>query len=430
MNVTIQPGTLNGTMVVPGSKSDTIRAVLLSLLSEGQSIIHNPLASGDGLSAKEAAIAFGAHVKEEGNTWVIDGVGNTIHQPTEPIDLGNSGTATSFFTSVAALGEGPITLNGDHQIQARPFNTLFQALRDLGVQVKVQNPNNVSPPVTITGPLKGGTVTLKGFNSQFVSSLLLAAPFAKEPVTITVQNGLEKPYVQLTLDWMKNFGVEVENPANYEYFEVSNTNVYQPGEVTVGGDWSAVAFPLVASVLTHSQLVISGLNFFDSQGDKRVVDILSQMGADIAKDPDEGTLTINGGKELTALDVIDLADIPDSLPALVVAATQAKGTTTFTNIAHVRVKETDRVLEMSNHLNQLGCNLEIGKDYLKVHGPTPIRGGVVSSKDDHRIAMAMVVAALVATDPITITEAECVAVSFPGFFERFEACGVGVDLQR
>ncbi|NLK13575.1 MAG: 3-phosphoshikimate 1-carboxyvinyltransferase [Spirochaetales bacterium] len=426
MNVTIQRGALRGTMAVPGSKSDTIRAVLLSMLSEGRSVIHNPLASGDGLSAKEAAIALGASITEAGDRWIVEGVGRHLEAPQKSLDLGNSGTATSFFSSIASLARRPVTLTGDEQIQRRPFKTLFDALEDLGVEVSVHNPNKVSPPVTITGPLLGGTVTLQGFNSQFVSSLLLVSPFAEIPVTITVHNGLEKPYVQLTLDWMKRFGIEVENPSNYEYFEVPNTKTYRGREVTVSGDWSAAAFPLVASVLTPSDLTITGLDFSDSQGDKRVVDILKAMGADIAVHPLEGTLSIRGGKPLIALQEIDLADIPDALPSLVVAATQAHGTTTFTNISHVRVKETDRVFEMTERLNRLGCSLEIGEDELHVHGPTPIRGGTVSSAGDHRIAMAMVAAALAAREEITITETECVAVSFPDFFERFEECGMKV----
>ena len=426
MNVTIRRGSLNGTMTVPGSKSGTIRAVFLALLSEGRSIIRNPLASGDGLSAKEAAIALGATITEEGDRWIVEGVGRNLTHPSTSIDLGNSGTASSFLSSIATLSGKPVTLTGDEQIRRRPFRTLFDALGDLGVDVLVHNPNRISPPVTITGPLRGGSVTLQGFNSQFVSSLLLASPFAQRPVVITVRDGLEKPYVQLTLDWMKRFGIEVANPDDYEYFEVPNTKTYRASEVAVGGDWSALAFPLVASVLTPSELTIAGLDFSDSQGDKRVVDILQAMGAEIVRDPRSGTLSIRGGKRLGALKEIDLADIPDALPALAVAATQATGTTRFTNIAHVRVKETDRVLEMTERLNRLGCRLEIEEDELLVHGPTPIRGGTVSSAGDHRIAMAMVAAALVATGEVTVTEAECVDVSFPDFFKRFEECGAKI----
>lgn len=426
MTVTIQRGALNGTMAVPGSKSDTIRAVLLALLSEGRSVIRNPLASGDGLSAKRAAIALGASITEEGNCWIVEGVGRNLRAPQTSLDLGNSGTATSFLSSIVTLAGKPVTLTGDEQIRRRPFKTLFDALGDLGAGVSVHNPNQVSPPVTISGPLHGGPVTLQGFNSQFVSSLLLASPFAETPVTVTVRNGLEKPYVRLTLDWMKRFGIEVANPSDYEYFEIPNTKTYRAGEVAVGGDWSAVAFPLVASALTPSELTITGLNFHDSQGDKRVVDILKAMGADIVEDHREGTLSIRGGKPLSALQEIDLADIPDALPALVVAATQAHGTTTFTNISHVRVKETDRVFEMSERLNRLGCKLEAGENELSVYGPTPIGGGTVSSAGDHRIAMAMVAAGLAAREEITITETECVAVSFPNFFERFEECGARI----
>ena len=178
MTVTMTPSSLCGEMDVPGSKSSTIRAVLLSALSKGRSVIHNPLSSGDGVSAKEAARALGATIIDEGSTWIVDGVGEDLTVPAKELDLGNSGTATSFFTSIAALAQKSITITGDAQIQSRPFITLFDALKDLGVEVLVHNANGISPPVTVTGPLKGGSVTLEGFNSQFVSSLLLVAPFA------------------------------------------------------------------------------------------------------------------------------------------------------------------------------------------------------------------------------------------------------------
>ncbi|MFA7559483.1 MAG: 3-phosphoshikimate 1-carboxyvinyltransferase [Sphaerochaeta sp.] len=426
MTVTITPSSLCGEMDVPGSKSATIRAVLLSTLSKGRSVIHNPLSSGDGVSAKEAARALGATIVDEGATWIVDGVGENLTVPAKELDLGNSGTATSFFTSIAALAQKSITLTGDAQIQSRPFNTLFDALKDLGVEVLVHNANGVSPPVTVTGPLKGGAVTLEGFNSQFISSLLLVAPFAEQPVTITVQNGLEKPYIQLTLDWMKRYGVEVANPSDYEYFEVANTKHYRSQEVTVPGDWSAVAFPLVAAAITNSTLTITGLDFSDSQGDKAVVDLLIQMGADIRRNEEEGSLTIIGGSELTALGEIDLGAIPDALPALAVAATQAHGKTTFTNIAHVRVKESDRVLEMADRLERLGCKTTMTADTFTIEGPAMIHGGVVTSAGDHRIAMAMVALACAAQEPITITDCECIDVSFPGFFERFEHVGVEI----
>jgi 3-phosphoshikimate 1-carboxyvinyltransferase len=244
-----------------------------------------------------------------------------------------------------------------------------------------------------------------------------------------VRKALENPYVRMTLEWRRRFGVLVENPHDCEHFVIEGGQTYRsPGICTVPADWSAVAFPLVAASITNSCLTLHGLDFADSQGDKRVVEILKEMGAHISTDEKAGTLVIEGGTPLKGGLVIDLGDIPDSLPALAVAATQAEGVTTFTNLGHVRIKETDRVQEMYEKLTMLGCDMRIDGDSLTVRGPSQIQGGEVSSSHDHRIAMALVCAGLAAQEEVVITSAECAAVSFPQFFEKLIACGADLKL--
>lgn len=429
MNVHVKPGFLKGSLQVPGSKSHTIRSVLLATLAGGRTCIENPLASGDGLSALAASRAFGAIVKEEENRWVVQGRGGILQVPSNVLDTGNSGTTTCLFTSVASLVDGYTVITGDEQIRRRPILPLVDALNALGATAFLTRGGQGCPPVVVKGVLQGGTVTIEGKNSQYVSSLLLSAPLAKRTTVIQVANALEKPYVQLTLDWMKRLGIEVANPADYTQFVVEGGQQYQSGDFTIPSDWSAVAFPLVAAAITRSDLVLTGLDFSDSQGDKRVVDILARFGANVYRQ-NESELHIVGGERLKGGLTIDLSDIPDALPALSVLATQAEGRTVFVNLEHVRQKETDRVAEMTAKLNSLGCSLHIERDSLVVDGPTPIQGGIVSSSDDHRIAMALVAAGLASEGEVVITDAQCADVSFPGFFSKFAACGAGLFIEE
>lgn len=429
MNVHVKPGFLKGSLQVPGSKSHTIRSVLLATLAGGRTCIENPLASGDGLSALAASRAFGAIVNEEENRWVVQGRGGVLQVPSNVLDTGNSGTTTCLFTSVASLVDGYTVITGDEQIRRRPILPLVDALNALGATAFLTRGGQGCPPVVVKGVLQGGTVTIEGKNSQYVSSLLLSAPLAKRTTVIQVANALEKPYVQLTLDWMKRLGIEVANPADYTQFVVEGGQQYQSGDFTIPSDWSAVAFPLVAAAITRSDLVLTGLDFSDSQGDKHVVDILARFGANVYRQK-ECELHIVGGERLKGGLTIDLSDIPDALPALSVLATQAEGRTVFVNLEHVRQKETDRVAEMTAKLNSLGCSLHIERDSLVVDGPTPIQGGIVSSSDDHRIAMALVAAGLASEGEVVITDAQCADVSFPGFFSKFAACGAGLFIEE
>lgn len=429
MRVQVRPSKLKGTLQVPGSKSHTIRCAVLSSLAVGESVIRNPLASGDGLSSLAAARSFGIAIEEKEDSWVVQGSSGCLALPQNCIDTGNSGTTTCFFTSVASLVDGYTVITGDEQIRRRPIKILVGALNTLGAKAFLTRPNQAAPPVVVRGLLQGGSVTIDGFNSQYVSSLLVSSALAQSSTILTVRNALEKPYVRMTLEWMRRFGVQVENPHDCEHFVIEGGQTYRsPGICTVPADWSAVAFPLVAASITNSCLTLHGLDFADSQGDKRVVEILKEMGAHISTDEKAGTLVIEGGTPLKGGLVIDLGDIPDSLPALAVAATQAEGVTTFTNLGHVRIKETDRVQEMYEKLTMLGCDMRIDGDSLTVRGPSQIQGGEVSSSHDHRIAMALVCAGLAAQEEVVITSAECAAVSFPQFFEKLIACGADLKL--
>lgn len=426
-------GTLSGEIAVPGSKSHTIRAVLFGMLADGTTVIHNPLPSKDGLAALAAARSFGAQVvvDEEANTWTVTGLNGKPRVPENVIDTMNSGTTTSFVTGICTLlTDGYAVVTGDEQIRRRPWRHETDALKELGATCIHTRPDCDCPPLAIQGPIHGGVCHLPGFNSQHISGIL--APCALLPegenVEVLVENPLEASYVQLTLDWLARFGVTVDSSPDFKHYYVRGGQKLTACDCLVASDWSSVAFPLVAAVCTPSELTISGLNFQDSQGDKAVVDILISMGADITKDPEHHRMTIRGGKPLHGVE-IDMNPIPDSLPALAVAAAYAQGDTHFINLAHVRVKETDRVAVMQEVLSACGGDVDITADSMTVHGGKPLTGASVDSHDDHRVAMAMSVCGLLADGEMKISNPECAAVSFPGFYEAMNKIGAGFEVK-
>lgn len=424
MKISSSKSELKGRIIVPGSKSHTIRAILLSAMADGKSIIYNPLTSNDCKSAAHAARLFGAKVDEDDGVWYVQGVGKNLKIPDDIVDCGNSGTATIFVMGMAALLNGYAVITGDEQIRRRPVHWLCQALNDLGAKALITRPGHQAPPVVVGGPMQGGTAVFDGFNSQVVSATMLSSAICGKQVEIKVEHPLEKPYLQMTIDWMKKFGVDfVEKSDDYTHFILDGQGEYHPIEATVPSDWSGVAFPLVASVITSSDVIIEGLDFNDAQGDKVVVDHLLRMGAKIEKNEDKGQIHIIGGTPLKAGLEINLNDTPDALPALAVAAAFAEGETTFTGLAHVRVKETDRVAVMEEQLGLLGVKTHSTKDSMIVYGGQGLKSQVVSSKKDHRIAMALAVAGLASEGVVTVEDAECADVSFPGFYQQMQKLG-------
>lgn len=424
---------LHGELAVPGSKSSTIRAVLFGMLADGTTVIHNPLPSKDGLAALKAARDFGAEVTvdEKDNTWTVKGLNGKPNVPQNVLDTMNSGTTTSFVAGICTLlTDGYAVITGDEQIRRRPWRHETDALKELGATCIHTRPNCDCPPLVIQGPIHGGTCHLPGFNSQHISGILAPAALLPkgESVDILVESPLEALYVQLTVDWLKKFGVTVENSTDYKRYHVEGGQKLTACDCLVASDWSGVAFPMVAAVCTDSELTITDVDFEDSQGDKAVVDILIQMGADIKKDLEGHKLVIRGGKPLHGIE-IDMNLIPDSLPALSVAAAYAQGDTHFTSLAHVRVKETDRVAVMQEVLSACGADVDITSDSMTVHGGKPLHGASVSSHDDHRVAMAMAVCGLFADGEMQISNPECAAVSFPGFFETMNKAGAGFELK-
>lgn len=425
-----KPAKLSGHARVPGSKSHTIRAVLLAVMAEGRSVIHNPLLSLDCRSALAAARLFGAKTEEYDGYWVVEGRGRNLAVPDNYLDCGNSGSVAYFATPMAALVDGYTFVTGDEQIRRRPIDGTLSAINELGGFAAASRLESTSCPVVIHGIIKGGKAHFEGKLSQIVSGIMMAAPLAQKDTELLIRDPKEKPYLDITLDWMARYGIRVEHSEDYTRFLVRGGQVYQAAETVVSGDWSGVAFPLVAGLITGSDIVIDAVDFNDSQGDKAVVDRLIEMGAGIEKDVPGVRLFVHGAKRLRGGITIDMRDIPDALPALSIAAAFAEQDTHFTGLAHVRLKETDRVAVMAQELAKMGVHVEIGADDMTVFGGSRVHGAYVESHGDHRVAMALLVCGLAAEGCTEVEDAGCAAVSFPNFFEVMNGLGAGISCRE
>lgn len=424
MDISVKRSSLGGSLSVPGSKSHTIRAVLLATMAEGASTIRNPLTSLDGMSALNAARTFGAEVVEEPGKWTVRGLAGKLHAPANYLDCGNSGSVAYFATPMAATIDDYTFVTGDAQIRRRPIDTTVSGINQLGGFAAHTLKGSVACPVIVHGIMRGGTARLPGKLSQMISGFMMAAPLLEGDTEILVDNPSETPYIDITIDWMRRFGVELEHAADYSRFALRGRQGYRTVDAMIPADWSAAAFPLVAALVTGGKLIVDGVDFNDCQGDKAVVDYLAEMGADIVRDTEGGRLVIHGGR-LTGGRTIDMSNTPDALPAMSVAAAFAEGDTRFTGLTTVRLKETDRVSVMAEELGKLGVSVDYDADSMTVHGGAAMHGAVTESHDDHRVAMALSVAGLAIDGETVIKDAECATVSFPGFFDVMR--GVGAD---
>jgi len=417
MKIKVRNSQLNGNIAVPGSKSHTIRAIAIATAAHGTSIIHSPLISQDTLSCLNAAQALGAVLKEEQDTWIITGTKGHLLEPSNIIDMGNSGTSLRIFTGLAAMGSFPVTFDGDASLKTRPMKPLLNSLRELGVKI---NANDEKCPLTINGPAKGGQTTIDGKSSQFLTSLLIALPLAENNSIINVKNLNEKPYIEITLDWLKKQGIKLEHSGNMERFHIQGKQHYKAFESIIPADFSTAAFPLVAAALTKGRIQINNLDFQDRQGDKIIFNYIKQIGANIAID--NNTATITPSATLHGCE-FDLNATPDALPVMAVAGAYIKGTTSLINCPQARIKETDRIKCMTCELRKMGAEIEELNDGMIIHGGNKLRGCTVDGYDDHRIVMALTIAGMLATGETIINGAEAASVTYPTFIEDFSRMG-------
>jgi len=432
MKLIIEPSNLNGEITIPASKSHTIRAVFIASLADGVSEVINPLESADGLSAVEACRCFGAKItpsipplnkggKEGGMKWIVHGTGGNIRAVKKIIDVGNSGTTARFCTGSASLGKDLITITGDDQTRRRPMQPLIDALNNLGADIKSIE-NNGRLPISVKGRLKGGKTEVSGMTSQFISSLLLNCPLSDGDSEIHVKDLNEKPYVGMTMWWLNKQGIAYKED-NLERFFIKGKQSYKPFKETVPADFSSATFFLCAGAITNSVITLKGLDMDDTQGDKRVVNILKDMGANI--DITKEGIKIKGGN-LRGME-IDMNDIPDALPAMSVVGCIAEGKTILRNVPQARIKETDRIAVMREELSKMGADIEELPDGLIIK-KSKLRGAKVSGHSDHRAVMSLSVAGLIAEGRTEIETAEAVNITFPDFIDLMKNSGAKIKL--
>lgn len=409
---------------VPGSKYVANRVLLIAALANGASIIKNVPENDDINAAIEALKKFGVGIKkinEKDNKNInleIIGSNGKLKAQNGKIDVHDSGTLLRFIAGFASLADGKTIITGSERIQERPINDLLKSLNDLGV--RCSSLNNGFPPVEINGgTLKGGITKIKGdVSSQFISSLLMISPYAKNDVEIIVETYLvSKNYVGMTIGLMKEFGINVENE-NYKKFRVKCGQSYKAKNYVIPADWSSANYFLAAAAILNGKAKIHDVDF--SQGESGFIEILGKMGCKVNKT--ENSVEVIGTSKLNAVEA-DMSSMPDSVQTLAAVAVFAKGATKIKNIGNLKYKESDRINDTALELKKLGINVIAKDDELIVNGNVP-KPAVIDPHNDHRMAMSLASVGL--KTGIKIQNPECVAKSFPNFWEKLEEIGVKI----
>lgn len=413
-----------GTLRVPGSKSISNRALLLAALADGETRIHHLLASDDTRYMGKALQGLGIKIdfSENDSEAVVQGIGKTFAEAAFPIKngeffLGNAGTAMRSLTAALCLGEGEYTLTGEPRMYERPINDLIVALRSLGADIECMKTEGYPPLKIKAKELHGNEVSVRGnISSQYLTALLLCAPYAKNGLTIRVEGELiSKPYIALTIAMMHSFGVDVANE-NFEVFRVPNAVYKAPGDYEVEGDASSASYPLAAAAISGCEVTVEGVFKESIQGDIRFTEVLSAMGAEISF----GKLsTTCKGAPLKAVD-LDLNHIPDAAMTVAVLALFAKGTTRIRGIASWKVKETDRLAALTNELRKTGATVESDDDSITITPPAKLQPAEIETYNDHRMAMCFSLVSLGGI-PMKILDPACVNKTYPTYFDDFLA---------
>jgi 3-phosphoshikimate 1-carboxyvinyltransferase len=422
MKVTLYKSQARGRVNIPSSKSMTIRALMCAALSKGTSEIVHPLVSEDSDAAAAVLGQSGVTIKKENDLWRV--TGGSLQASPYPLFCGESATTLRLIMAVCALVPGRHRLIGGPSLSKRPVGLLVDALKKLGVNVSTEG--NDTPPVTIEGGAVIGDATeLPGdISSQFISALLLIAPFAPRGMTIRLTTPLtSKPYVEMTIWCLKQFGINVN--ASPDGFVVRR-QIYRPARVQVEGDWSSASY-LLALGAVGGDLEVANLNAESLQGDRAILDFLRDMGAVVKAAGNSVSVSRGDLKALRA----DLSDCIDLLPTVAVLAALAKGKSEFTGIARARIKESDRVTAVEENLKRLGVDVAATHDSLTITGlaETARKPALIDSYGDHRVAMAFGVLGA-AIGGVTVDGAECVAKTLPAFWDILRKVGVRMEIHE
>ena len=416
MRVLVGKSKVKGKVSAPSSKSYTIRGLMCAALTKGESEVIHPLGSDDTEAAINVLEEVGVSVRREADLWRV--MGGNFHEPDTDLFCGESAATLRFMTAICSLIPGKCRLVAGSSLFWRPVSPLVQALRQLGVDCSCRS--GVAPVIVKGGRLKGGETELPGnISSQFISALLLISPFAEEGVVIRLTTPLEsKPYVLMTLDCLRKFGIRVSK--TFDGFEVAK-QIYKPTKYEVEGDWSSASYFLALGAVC-GEVKVENLNPESLQGDKMLLNFLRDMGASV--EVSQNSVSV-GKSKLNAINA-DLSDCIDLLPTMAVLAAGADGVSKFAGIERARIKESNRVAAVKEGLGRMGVKVTEERDRLTIVGSRP-KGSVIDSKGDHRIAMAFSVLGSLVGDTI-IDKAECVTKTFPEFWDILRSIGGKLEI--
>ena len=401
------------TVTVPGSKSLTQRALIAAALAAGDSFVSHALVAEDTLHLISGLQALGAKIESTGGGYQVSGTAGAVKNTGKEIFLGYNGTALRFLTAMVCLGRGKYVLTGEKRLCERPVGALVEALQSMGVDISCCN--NCPPVEIMANGLNGGKITLQNIeSSQYVSALLLCAPYTSKGIELSLQgNIVSAPYIDLTISVMKDFGANIFEIGKNQY-HVNTGNLYSGREYFVEGDASSASYFFLAGALLKKTIRISGINRESKQGDIRLLNILETLGCKVLAG--DNWVEVAGADLACGDFTFDLNDMPDMVPTLAVLAAFRKGKTSITNVAHLRIKESNRLAAMVTELKRIGIEAEELPDGLMVKGGKPMAANI-STYNDHRIAMSFAVAGLL-TPGLEISDKKCVDKSFPDFWKE------------
>ncbi|MEM3004040.1 MAG: 3-phosphoshikimate 1-carboxyvinyltransferase [Candidatus Bathyarchaeia archaeon] len=413
-----------GEATPPSSKSHTIRALVFASLAEGRSTLWDMLESEDTRAAHDACTALGAEIsRNEKGGFEVEGFNGYPNVRKSMINTLNSGTTTNFIASVAALADRRIVIDGDASIRRRPVQPLLSALNNLGARAASINSNGC-PPIEVQGRMIGGRTPLDCRSSQYLSSLLISCPLLEMDTEITPMNCCELPYIEMTMRWLDELGIEYEN-RNLRKILIPGGQKYRGFTRKIPTDWSSATFILVAAAMLGEKVTVKGLDPHDTQADREVLSHLSRMGSDIQV---SGDGIVVGRSELHGCE-LDLNNTPDALPAVSVLGCVAEGVTTIRNVAHARIKETDRIRVMTEELSKMGARIQETEDGMVIEH-SKLSGTRLNGHGDHRVVMALSLAGLIAEGITIIETAEAIRATFPNYTEVMRSLGGNMRMEE
>jgi 3-phosphoshikimate 1-carboxyvinyltransferase len=428
VSIQIHRSRIAGVLRCPPSKSYTHRAIAIASLAKGKSIINMPLISRDTMATLSASSALGININQQKSRLIIEGK-HTLDTPENIVNAENSGTTIRIYAVMAALSKRGFTvLTGDASLRRRPMQPALDALSQLGVECYSSQMNGLAPLLIKGGGIQGGKVIINGnISSQFLSSLLISAIYARSPISIRIRGRqVSKPYVNSTISTMGKFGVTIDYEKDFSEYYIENKR-YRSTQFQVPADFSTAALLLAAGVMAGGSITLKGLGFSLPQADSRILEILKEMDAEITVNRERGEVRVIGSRSIEG-GSFDLTDTPDLLPVISILALKARSPVKVTGIAHARLKETDRVAIIASQIKKFGARVIEEEDKLLIVSPRILKNTSIQTFNDHRLFMAFTIASLL-TEKSEVEGAESIGVSYPNFLQDLVRLGAKISFQ-